>query len=168
MSSQGKSAPMLAFNHIGIGVADIEKAIAWYSEVLGFRLISGPVDIRDDGPAGPQAHNVLGPGFRHMLQAHLTTANGVGVELFQLIDPPHERRPDEVEYWRSGIFHFCVTCEDVAELVARIRQAGGEQLSEIWPERGGEKGYFMCYCRDPFGCVIEVYSHSYELVQGHR
>lgn len=111
---------------------------------------------------------MLGPRFRHMWQAHLTSANGVGLELFQSIDPPHERRPDEIGYWRSGIFHFCVTSEDVPGLVARIEAAGGEQLSDVWPERDGEAGYFMCYCRDPFGCIIEIYSHSYELVQGHR
>lgn len=163
-----RTSVALAFNHVGVGVPDIEKAISWYGEILGFRPISGPVEVRIDGPAGAQAHNVLGPRFRRMRQAHLSSANGIGFELFELIDPPHERRPDEVEYWRSGLFHFCVTCEDVAGLVERIKSAGGEQISEIWPERNGEDGYYMCYCRDPFGCVIEVYSHSYELVQGHR
>ncbi|URK86290.1 VOC family protein (plasmid) [Rhizobium sp. RCAM05350] len=166
--SRSENPAALAFNHIGVGVSDLESAVSWYTSVLGFRLISGPVDTRSDGIEGRQAHNVLGARSRHMRQAHLTSGNGIGLELFQLIDPPHERRPDEIEYWRSGIFHFCVTGEDVPELVARIKDAGGEQLSEIWPERNGETGYFMCYCRDPFGCVIEVYSHSYELVQGHR
>jgi serralysin len=28
------------------------------------------------------------------------------LELFQLIDPPHERRPDEMEYWKSNVFHL--------------------------------------------------------------
>lgn len=167
MTAQPPS-PALAFNHIGVGVPDIFKAIAWYCEVLGFRLISGPHDVNVDSPAGRQAHNVLGPRFRRMRQAHMTSANGIGFELFELIEPLHERRPDEIEYWRSGIFHYCVTAQDVPALVERIHTSGGQQLSDIWPERDGEQGYFMCYCRDPFGCIVEVYSHSYELVQGHR
>ena len=162
------SALPLAINHIGVGVSDVDAAIRWYRGVLGFRLISGPVDVRADGGDGAQAANVLGPRFRHMRQAHMTSANGVGFELFQLVDPPHERRPDVVEYWKSGPFHFCVSHPDVEGLVARIVEAGGTQLSSIWNERGGDPDYRMCYCRDPFGCVIEVYSHSYELLQGHR
>lgn len=159
------NAAPLAINHIGVGVADLDAAIEWYGLVMGFRLISGPVEVRSNNA---QAVNVLGPDFKHMRQAHLVSANGVGLELFQLIDPPHERRPDVVEYWKSGPFHFCVTDPDVPAMVARIVAAGGTQLSEIWNERDGDPECRMCYCRDPFGCVIEVYSHSYELLQGHR
>ena len=158
----------IAVNHIGVGVADVYAAIAWYGNVMGFRLISGPVEVRAEGPGGPQAQDVLGSGFRHMLLAHLTSANGIGLELFQLIDPPHERRPDMVEYWKSNMFHICVTDPDIEGLVSRIVASGGEQISKIWNERDQSGEYRMCYCRDPFGSVIEIYTHSYELIKGHR
>lgn len=167
MGSDHNALPV-AFNHIGIGVSDIEAAVEWYRSILGFRLVSGPFEVRSDGPHGTQAVDVLGLDFRHMRQAHMTSANGIGLELFELIDPPHEHRPDVVEYWKSGPFHFCVTHPDVAGLVARIVEAGGRQLSKVWNERGGGGEYLMCYCRDPFGCVVEIYSHSYEMLQGHR
>jgi catechol-2,3-dioxygenase len=32
-----------AVNHVGVGVADIERAVRWYKEVLGFTLLMGPI-----------------------------------------------------------------------------------------------------------------------------
>lgn len=167
MTNPTVTAPR-AFNHVGVGVADLDAAIAWYRDVMGFTLVSGPFDVRRDGPNGAQVADVLGSRFRHMRQAHMASANGVGFELFQLLDPRHERRPDEVEYWRSGFFHICVTDPDIEGLAARIAATGGAQLSQIWHERPPADEFRMCYCRDPFGNVIEIYTHSYELVQGHR
>ncbi|MER8808195.1 VOC family protein [Mesorhizobium australicum] len=154
----------VAFNHVGIGVADIDAAIAWYCDILGMRLISGPVEVSNDR----QAQNVLGSRFGKMRQAHLSSINGIGIEFFQSIEPPFERRDDAVEFWKSGVFHICVTHPDVEELADRIVASGGALLSAVWDERGGDPNYKMCYCRDPFGTVIEIYSHSYELLQGHR
>src|SRR5260221_7374021 len=83
-----------AFNHVGVGVADLDQAIKWYQEVFGFVLLRAPFEVRaaDGSYSGEQAADVLGKSFLCMRQAHLTTANGAGFELFQLIDPPHERR----------------------------------------------------------------------------
>jgi catechol 2,3-dioxygenase-like lactoylglutathione lyase family enzyme len=39
-----------AVNHVGVGVADIERAIRWYQEVLGFTLLMGPKTVRGDDP----------------------------------------------------------------------------------------------------------------------
>lgn len=164
-SSIPGSAP---FNHVGVGVDDVDEAIRWYAEVLGYSLIAGPFTVDIHAPGFVQAQNVLGPRLQKMRQAHMTTPNGVGIEFFQLIDPPHERRETKIEFWKNGFFHICVTSSNVEGLVRRIADTGGEQLSEIWNERPDGPRYQMCYCLDPFGNVIEVYSHSYELMQGHR
>ena len=157
-------APKL-FNHIGIGVPDVDAAIAWYERVFGFRLISGPNRITSASASGPQARNVLGPTFGEMRQAHMIDGNGLGLELFQLIDPPHERRADPIEFWKNGIFHFCITDPDIEGAVRRIVEAGGRQLSDIWLERPPSREHKMVYCADPFGTVIEIYTHSYEDMQ---
>ena len=34
-------------------------------------------------------------------------------------------------------------------------------IREYFP---GEKPYKMVYCEDPFGNIVEIYTHSYELV----
>lgn len=156
------------FNHIGVSVPNVEDAVKWYRDVLGFRLISGPNDIESAAGAESQAQNVLGSDFRKMRMAHLVTSNGIGVELFEIIDPPHQPASDRVEYNRGGIFHFCVTDPDVEGLADRIVATGGNKLSKIWQERPDDKSCRMIYCADPFGIVIEIYSHSYDAMQSWR
>ena len=72
---------------------------------------------------------------------------------------------DNFEYWKTGIFHFCVQDPDVEGLAERIVEAGGKKRMEApryyYP---GEKPYRMIYMEDPFGNILEIYSHSYELI----
>jgi hypothetical protein len=85
----------------------------------------------DQGYRGEEVHDVLGPEFRAMHQAHMVTANGFGIELFQLLDPPHERRERSLEYWKNGFFHICVTDPNIEELASRIASSGGRQRSKV-------------------------------------
>ena len=101
---------------------------------------------------------MLGPGFGSFRQAHLLGANGVALELFEFEEPLAERR---------GIFHVCVVAPDVAGTADRIAAGGGRRTSRIWPIFEGEP-YVMCYCEDPFGNVVELYSHDHERVYGKR
>src|SRR5215510_11220903 len=77
----------LTFGHIGVGVSDIDAACDWYSTVFGFKVLRPPFETAaTGGPSGAQAHDVLGHDFRRMRQAFLVSGDGVGIELFQLID----------------------------------------------------------------------------------
>lgn len=156
-----------AVNHVGVGVADIVRAIEWYRDVLGFTLLQGPLQVRaDPGYRANEVRDVLGQDFNEMLQAHMVSVNGVGIELFQLIDPPHQKREPSLEYWKSGWFHICVTDPNVEELAARIAASGGRQRSKIWRINGSTAEYRMCYCEDPFGNIVEIYTHNYETLYG--
>ncbi len=153
----------VTFNHVGVGVADIEAAVAWYGKVFGLRLVRGPFEVRSDmEPGGEQARDVLGPHFRRMRMAHMTTADGVGIELFQLIDPPHERREPTLEYWKSGVFHIALTTDDIATTARRVVEHGGRQRSAIWHNQPPHPTKRMVYLEDPWGTIIELYSHRYE------
>jgi catechol 2,3-dioxygenase-like lactoylglutathione lyase family enzyme len=157
-----------AFNHVGVGVSDLDQAIEWYQAVFGFVLLRPPFEVRalDGSYSGEQAANVLGESFGRMRQAHLTTANGVGFELFQLIDPPHERRATSLEFWKNGFFHVCITDPDVDGAVSRLVENGGKQLSKVWRIDPSRDTYKMCYCEDIFGNILEIYSHSYDHLYG--
>jgi catechol 2,3-dioxygenase-like lactoylglutathione lyase family enzyme len=158
-----------AMNHIGVGVDDQDRAIDWYCTILGFVLLKGPFEVQSTSPyEGPMAVDLLGPSFRHMRQAHLLSGNGIGVELFQLLDPPHQRRSPSIQFWTNGFFHICITDSDVEAIVTRIAQTGGRQLSKIWRIYPDDPLYLMCYCEDPIGNVIEIYSHTYNQIYGAR
>lgn len=152
----------VTFNHVGIGVADIVAAVAWYGEVFGLRLLRAPFEVRSDmEPGGEQARDVLGEHFRHMRMAHMATADGVGIELFQLIDPPHERREPALEYWKSGVFHVALTTDDIATTARRVVEHGGRQRSAVWHNQPPHPTKRMVYLEDPWGTIIELYSHPY-------
>jgi hypothetical protein len=65
------------------------------------------------------------------------------------------------DYCRGGAFHFPWVDPDVEGLVERIVATGGRQRSKVWTVLPGQP-YKAVYCEDPFGNIIEVFSHSHE------
>ncbi len=50
-----------AFSHIGISVPDLEAAVNFYTEVLGWYLIMEPTDVvEDDSPIGEMCLVLIG------------------------------------------------------------------------------------------------------------
>ena len=119
-----------SFNHIGIGVGDINAAIGFYSDAFGCRVLRDAFEVTGEGLEGEEARDVLGSRpFKRMIMAHLAAPDGVGIELFQLIDPPHERRNPELEYWKNGTFHFCMTTPNIDQTLKRIITLNDRQIS---------------------------------------
>jgi catechol 2,3-dioxygenase-like lactoylglutathione lyase family enzyme len=157
-------AAQLAFNHIGLTVPDIDRAIDWYGAVLGFRLIfRRTLEYRPDVP---EVREVFGDTFRRAHQAHMLGANGVGIELFQFLDPPVRAPAEHFAYAETGIFHLCITDPDIEGLVARIVAHGGKQRTKVW-QFLHDRPYKLAYCEDPFGNIVEAFSHSYAEVFGN-
>ena len=117
------------FSHIGISVPDLEQAVKFYTEVMGWYLIMEPTEIvEDDSPIGEMCSDVFGKGWDHFKIAHLSTGDRIGVELFQF---KNQKNPDDnFEYWKTGVFHFCVQDPDVEGLAERIVEAGGKRRME--------------------------------------
>jgi len=151
-----------SFNHIGIGVGDINAAIGFYSDAFGCRVLRDAFEVTGEGLEGEEARDVLGSRpFKRMIMAHLAAPDGVGIELFQLIDPPHERRNPELEYWKSATFHFCMTAPNIDQTLKRIIALRGRQISRSWPRDSADPTKRMVYCTDPWGTVIELYTHPF-------
>lgn len=154
----------ISINHVGLTVDDLDKAICFYQEALSFQLISGPMDIvRDNSYWGKMALDLCCPRLKGGRFAHLVDERGTGLELFSFDDP--EAGPRELEYWRNGYFHMCVTAPDVDALVARVEQAGGSRRTRTWEIAPGSSHYLV-YCNDPFGNAIEIYNAPYRTVWG--
>jgi catechol 2,3-dioxygenase-like lactoylglutathione lyase family enzyme len=169
----------LAVNHVAVSVTDIRRAMEWYRDVLGMTTLCEPVQIssagglpeREGGTSAEEPQTdphladlvkqVFGPRMKKFLICHMTSSNGVGIELFQFLDPPAAIRQDNFEYWKTGYFHIAITDSKVAELAEKIAANGGRKRTEVLElVQGGSKQ--ICFCEDPFGNIIEIYSHSYE------
>jgi catechol 2,3-dioxygenase-like lactoylglutathione lyase family enzyme len=151
-------------NHIAISVPNLDEAVKWYMEVLGFTAVKQAVEIvADDSLKGRAIKDIHGPKIKKMRMAWLSTANQIGFEIIEYVQPKAERRTDNFEYWKSGFIHICITDPDIEGLCKRISEGGGKQRTEIW-EFVPEKGYKIAFCEDPFGNIIEIFDHSYEQV----
>jgi lactoylglutathione lyase family protein len=157
-----KSYPR-SFSHIGITVPNIQEAVRFYSEVMGWYIIMEPSVIKKEAETaiGQMCIDVFGNDWEEFEIAHLATSDGIGIELFSF---PHGRKEaPQFNPFSTGLFHFCVQDPDIENLVDKIVSFGGKQRMPIRAYYPGEKPYRMCYVEDPFGIVFEVYSHSYEL-----
>ncbi|MBO2944530.1 lactoylglutathione lyase family protein [Paenibacillus sp. F411] len=152
-----------AFSHIGLSVSDVEQAVTFYRDVMGWYVVMPPSDIVEDNDTaiGIMCSDVFGKGWGSFRIAHMVTSDGIGIEIFQF--PNHEKPDHNFQYWKSGVFHFCVQDPDIEGLVQKIVDHGGKQRMPIREYYPNEKPYRMCYVEDPFGIIFEVYSHSYEV-----
>lgn len=154
----------VALSHIGHTVPDIEAAVEWYQEVLGFSLIAEPATVpAGSGHFADLFEDIVGD-FSEAKLAHMETADGTGFELFEYegTDQDNARKQEESENWQQqpGIHHFAIQHSDVEGLAARIVEHGGEQHSKIWKMFPDQK-YELVYMTDPWDNFIEIYSHSY-------
>jgi len=153
-----------AINHVAISVTDIKLAASWYRDVMGMTVLMEPVEISAGENASDRhlaeiVRAVFGPRLGKFLICHMSSANGTGIELFQFIEPEAVHRQDNFEYWKTGYFHVAVTDQDVEGLASRIASSGGKRRTDVLVLAPGRN---ICFCEDPFGNVIEIYSNSYE------
>tara|TARA_R110001583_G_scaffold35585_2_gene118214 strand:- start:21 stop:533 length:513 start_codon:yes stop_codon:yes gene_type:complete len=152
-----------SFSHIGITVPDIEKAVQFYSEVMGWYIIMAPSVVMEEKETaiGKMCIDVFGEGWGEFKIAHLSTSDGIGIELFSF--PKGVKKAPEFSPFNTGLFHFSVQDPEIENLVTEIVAAGGKQRMPIRAYYPNEKPFKMCYVEDPFGIVFEIYTHSYEL-----
>ena len=164
--------PTRAFNHVAISVTDIESAMRWYRDVIQMTLLVEPREIttyekeqeKYDPHLATRVRTIFGPRLGKFKICHMRSANGVGIELFEFIEPaPVSRQEEEnnFEYWKTGYFHIALTEPNIEEIADKIALSGGKRRTDIMELVPGS-GKKICFCEDPFGNVIEIYSHSYE------
>lgn len=138
-------------HHIGIGVPDLDAALAFYCDVLGMEREWG-ADI-DGADAASDA--VIGlTGVRARM--HMVRSGSCRVELWEYAHP--EPGAFDAAYPPSdrGITHFCLQVEDIHAEHRRLAAAG---MAFAGPPVA-MAGMTAVYGRDPFGTIIEIYEET--------
>lgn len=152
-----------SFSHIGITVPDIQKAVNFYRKVMGWYIIVPPTVVKEENKTaiGIMCIDVFGNGWGEFEIAHLSTSDGIGVEIFSFRNM--DSKKPEFSPFQTGLFHFCVQDPQIELLVEQIVAHGGKQRMPIREYNPKKKPFKMVYVEDPFGIIFEIYSHSYEL-----
>jgi catechol 2,3-dioxygenase-like lactoylglutathione lyase family enzyme len=93
--SSSSSVYPKTINHIAVSVPNLEEAMKWYTEILGFSIIKQAVEfVADDSLIGIAVKDIHGPKLKKMRMAWLSSANQVGLEIFEYVEPKAESRTD--------------------------------------------------------------------------
>ncbi|MFI5609964.1 VOC family protein [Amycolatopsis sp. NPDC051903] len=133
-------------HHLGVRVAALEKAVAFYRE-LGAEPLAGEFTLAPG--AARLAMNARGAGPVRV--ALLGFPDGSGVELFEFGDPvpPWCAEPEPA----ARLPHLGIQVPDVDAALARAEAAGGQRL---WDEPQQWGPVRVVYLRDPDGTVLEL------------
>ena len=140
--------PVQRFSHFGICVADPERSIRFYRDLLGFRPLSS-MEVSD--PASAQLVELE----RLRLHAYFLERDGVRIELLHYESPGHEAAPVPRPMNRLGLTHMALRVEGLAEMLETLERAGVEILKRTRisnPQLGSE----VVYVLDPDGVRVEL------------
>ena len=128
-----------AFDHVGLCVADLDAAEAFYGRAFGFtRELAFELS----------PHPIRGLMLRH--------DSGVRLELFERTGSApgiQGRTPIEALATR-GYGHFALSAPDIDEVVAGALAAGASAMAE--PSPSPEPGVRFAFLADPEGNLVEL------------
>jgi catechol 2,3-dioxygenase-like lactoylglutathione lyase family enzyme len=137
-------------NHVGLTVSNLDRAVAFYRDVLGLKV------VMQQEKQGGYLEAITGYPGAHVRMAHLTAPGGGRLELFQYLEPRGSGRPADPR--SIGITHACLVVDDVHEAHRRLVEAGAEPFSEpVEIDTGANAGAYGVYVRDPDGIVLELF-----------
>ena len=135
-------------HHTAISTANLERALAFYRDVLGFQSF-----FEFSWPAGTDVADRITALPGSAARAVMLHAGNVAVELFEYASPP----PRAGDPWRPvcdhGYTHLCLDVTDVDAEYERLKAAG--MVFHCPPQDVG-MGIRTTYGRDPDGNVIEL------------
>ena len=136
---------ILAFSHPGIVVSDLEKAVEFYRDMFGFRVIGQ--EGWDDSPETDRAIGLHKSASKGAMMA----GHNCFLEIFQYSAPAQTTpAPEAFLAHEAGIRHLAFYVDDVKTEFERLLSLGGSGLGEI------VEGAPAVYARDPFGNIIEL------------
>ncbi len=79
---------MSTIDHVGLSVPNIEEAIKWYTEVFNIFQLSEIIEVNCEQDLITQ--DIFDNICKKFKIVHMCTDDGIGVELFQFLNPKNE------------------------------------------------------------------------------
>lgn len=138
---------MKAIRHIGIVVSDIDKALCFYRDLLGLKI------VKDMNEAGDYIDNISDLKGVQVRTVKMAADDGNLIEL--LYYSSHSGNPDRKRLINQiGCSHVAFTVENLNEEYDRLTKAGIQFNAP--PQRSPDGYAKVTFCKDPDGSPIEL------------
>ncbi|MDB5703837.1 MAG: hypothetical protein JWN66_953 [Sphingomonas bacterium] len=145
------SDKILATNHVGFTVTDKDRAIAMFTEVFGYTLVS------HGGRDRSNIETLTGIAGADIMVAHLRRPGLVGIELISYLAPSDTGRID-ARPSATGYAHITFDVSDLDAVVAEAAAYGLMPLGGVITSTGDgpNNGALAIYLKDGDGISIEL------------
>lgn len=135
-----------AIRHTGLVVSDLDKALHFWNEVLGFTVIKKMEE------SGPYIDAMMGLNDTRVTTVKLTAPNGGGIELLYF-----HSHPDGMEWngkpYSTGFTHVALTVNNLDSTYEKLTDEG--VIFNGLPQLSPDGNVKVAYGRGPEGVLLE-------------
>jgi catechol 2,3-dioxygenase-like lactoylglutathione lyase family enzyme len=144
-----KNFRIIAADHTGITVSNLERSLAFWRDVLGFEL------SHTAHQTGELAKQITGVAGAEIKLAVLKTPGGHKIELLEYLAPP-DRKQVDLRPCDVGHVRIALLIDDLDTILERIFASGWKAAGNPQTlQRGPNAAKRVVYVRDPDGTTIE-------------
>jgi len=149
-TSKRRSFRILAADHTGITVSNLERSLAFWRDVLGFEL------SHTAHQTGEMAREITGVAGAEIKLAVVKAPGGHKVELLEYLGPADRKRQADLSPCDAGSVHVALIVEDLDAVLGAINASGWKAAGKPQTlQSGPNAGKRVVYVRDPDGTTIE-------------
>ena len=145
---------IIAVDHTGITVSNLERSLAFWRDVLGFEV------SHTAHQTGEMAQEITGVAGAEIKLVVLRAPGGHKIELLEYLAPP-DRKHVNVRPCDVGAVHVALLVDHLDAVLERIAAFGWKAAGK--PQmltKGPNAGKRVVYIRDPDGTTIEFMQSS--------
>ncbi len=136
-----------AIRHTGLVVADLERALHFWCDVLGFKMIMQMEE------SGSHIDAMMGLKDVRVTTAKLAALDGNLIELLYFHSHPDQPRWNGLPY-STGFTHIALTVDDLDRLVLKLAQEGVKFPAK--PQFSADGKVKVIYAQGPEGVLLEL------------
>ncbi|URM36462.1 VOC family protein [Flavobacterium anhuiense] len=150
------SAGIVGIDHVGINVPDLNKAVTFFSDVLGFTPVTqlGPIPL----DAEWKKLNHINPNTGAVTIKMINAGNGASIEVFEYADNKGSEihpKTDDI-----GASHIAFYVNDINAAVEYLKSKGIKIIGEPFTMPSGDTaGESWVYFETPWGSKMELVSY---------
>jgi catechol 2,3-dioxygenase-like lactoylglutathione lyase family enzyme len=150
MSTKNSSSRILAADHTGITVSNLERSLEFWRDVLGFEL------SHIAHQTGEMASEITGVQGAEIKLAVVKAPGGHKIELLEYLAPAERKWDVHLRPCDVGFVHVALIVDDLDAILSAINASGWKAAGKPQTLRSGPNaGKQVVYVRDPDGTTIE-------------